>query len=116
MKAAADVVVHTAVHHGVQGVGGHGQQGFIARPFVFGQRQLEAHGRRKLGGGAESPVFGVVACSQMAQRAGYDCPVDGGGALLDDQVMLKRPDRAGDPPGLFDQVIAPGVPGLVQQV
>ena len=38
VKSAADVVVHAAVHHDVQGVGGHGQQGFFARPFVLVQQ------------------------------------------------------------------------------
>ena len=52
----------------------------------------------------------------MGQGTGHDFSGGGNGSISGNQVVLERPDRPGDPPGLFDHVIPPGVPGLVQQI
>ena len=116
VKSTAHVVVEAAPHHDVQGVGGHGQQGPVAGAFVFLQREFDTQGRRELGRGAESAVYGVVSRLQMGPGVGQDGVVRFRRLVGRDLVALKRADRFGHPARLFDQVVPAGFPGLPQQV
>ena len=120
VESTAHVVVETALHHDIQGVGGHGQQGPVAGAFVCAQRQFDTQGRRKLGRGAESTVNGVVTRLQVGPGAGQDAGQDGivrfRGPVCRDLVALKGADRFGYPARLFDQVVPAVFPGLPQQV
>ena len=70
-KAAADLVIHPALGHAIQGLGRHGQGCSVAGPAVVSEEKRDLRGRGKLGRGPESPVRRVEPGGQFPHGGAY---------------------------------------------
>src|SRR5208283_4376776 len=64
MKAAAELVVHTAFRHLAQGEQGHVAGFLVAGAMEVAKEEVENDGPRKLGHAAETAVGGIEAAPQ----------------------------------------------------
>jgi len=65
METAADVVMDTAAHHGVERAGDDGGEFRVGSPFELAQQEQQSSVGRKFRGVAESPVPGIELLEKM---------------------------------------------------
>ena len=77
MKAAADLIVHSAVGHLVERQRDHVQRMLIAGSMVIAQQKIDAHARRKLRRAAEAALTRIEAAAHARYAASSTDAIDG---------------------------------------